>query len=173
MTNTDQLIVATYAIKSAARGDYLKKTLNALINRGANATPQNASGAISRLDAAHHYPLSKILNPDEGNVNSTNPAGRILHWLQRVTDDVVKTRMDPRKHTARSREEWNAITPTQIGNIFGRTVGNGVMPTTTKSYGAGVAAKYESLAGKAVRRDPNFYIRAQQALKGMGPNPIK
>lgn len=35
--------------KEAARGDMLKKMVNALVNRGANATPQNAPGAIERL----------------------------------------------------------------------------------------------------------------------------
>lgn len=58
MTNTDKLIVADYVIKSAARGDYLKKTLNTLINHaGTNSfSGVNARAAIRRVTNAHPVP---------------------------------------------------------------------------------------------------------------------
>lgn len=50
MQQAHKLSVATFLIKSGARGDQLRKVLTALLNRAKNAVPENAVGAAERIN---------------------------------------------------------------------------------------------------------------------------
>jgi hypothetical protein len=120
MKNLEKLYASTFILKSAARGDQLRKALTALLIRAKHGNPVSSRGAISRLDAfGKKYPILDAVTDPPHNPNGFR-LGEIPDQAKNISSSLLHTLNTV---LSKSKNRFTMPSPARdFSSIFGRGV---------------------------------------------------